>query len=173
MKVYRYRIEFVVWGMLIGWHASLVGAATSSVGIPRDPSSFTPEMPLRQAIQILRHSTEPPLNIVVRWRDLATNADIYPDTPIGIDGVSGVPLRTHLESLLQSVSIDAPARIGYTVHRGVIFIGTPARLPRPQITRVYNVADLAPRSMIPVLPYGGLRLPPPSVGNQPILNSPR
>ncbi len=138
---------------------------------PRGPAAFTPDMSFGQALNILRQSTEPPLNIIVRWRDLAMNADLYPDTPIGIEGVSGVPLRTHIECLLLGVSGNDPTRIGYTVHRGVVFIGTPQYLPRPQITRVYDVTDLAPRPRIPMLPYGGLRLPPPSVGNQPILNN--
>lgn len=66
-----------------------------------DPSSFKPDMPLEQAIDILRNSTAPPLNIVVLWRNLEENADIYRDAPIGMDGVSRVPLRTHLKHLLR------------------------------------------------------------------------
>ena len=69
-----------------------------------DPSTFKRDMPFSEAIDILRNSTSPKLNIVVLWKDLEENADIYTDTPIGIDGVTGVSLNRHLKSLLDGVS---------------------------------------------------------------------
>ncbi len=72
--------------------------------VTSNPSTFTPNMSFSEAIDILRNSTIPPLNIVVLWKDLEGNADIYRDTTIGMDGVSKVPLRTHLKLLLMSVS---------------------------------------------------------------------
>ena len=107
-----------------------------------DPSTFTPDMPFSEAINILRNSTSPGLNIVVLWKDLEENADIYPDTPIGIDGVTGVSLNRHLRSLVDGVSGGAPERLGYVVEDGVIVISTLGSLPRKLVTRVYDITDL-------------------------------
>lgn len=109
---------------------------------PPGPSSFRPEMSFAQAIDILRHSTKPPLNIAVLWKDLEENADIYRDTPIGIEGLSGVSIRMHLKLLLMGVSAGSPAEIGYTVDEGVIIIATRESLPVKMKARVYDVTDL-------------------------------
>jgi len=130
-----------------------------------DPSSFKPDMPLEQAIDILRNSTVPPLNIVVLWRNLEENADIYRDTPIGMDGVSRVPLRTHLKLLLMSVSAGGAEKLGYVVEDGVIIIATQGSLPKKMIVRVYDLSDLvsAPANyrLMPGLgmPFGYGRMP--------------
>jgi hypothetical protein len=106
------------------------------------PSSFTPEMYFDEAINILRNTTKPPLNIVVLWKNLEQHADIYRDTPIGVDGVSGVSLRTHLNLLLMSLSADSTEKLGYVVIDGVIIISTESSLPKRLRTRVYYIADL-------------------------------
>ncbi|MBN1360534.1 MAG: hypothetical protein JW993_08080 [Sedimentisphaerales bacterium] len=107
------------------------------------PASFTPDMPIERAIQILRYSTQPPLNVVVLWRDLEENAGIDKTTPIGIDGLQGVRLRQCLESLLTSLSATAPTAVTYVVNHGVITIGTIEALPKPKrVTRVYDISDL-------------------------------
>ena len=105
------------------------------------PSSFKPDMPFSEAIEILRNSTVPKLNIVVLWKDLEENADIYRETPIGMKGLSKVPLRTHLKILLMSVSGGA-GNLGYVVDQGVIIIATRDSLPRKLVTRIYDVTDL-------------------------------
>jgi hypothetical protein len=95
-----------------------------------------------EAVGILRHATIPPVNIVVLWKDLSDNADIDRETEIGMDGVRGVPLRTHLELLLTAVAADNPTKLRYVVHGGVIVIGTQERLRLRPVTRVYDIADL-------------------------------
>lgn len=133
------------------------------------PSTFTPDMSFSEAIDILRNSTVPPLNIAVLWKDLEQNADIYRDTPIGMNGVSRVPLRTHLKLLLMSVSAGSAEKLGYVVEGGVIIIATQGSLPKKMKTRVYDIADLvsAPANfrLMPGLgmpfgygqmPYGGM-----------------
>jgi hypothetical protein len=118
-------------------------------------SSFKPEMPLREAINILRNSTIPPLNLIVFWRDLDKNADITPDTPIGIDGVSGVSLKTQLNILLTSLSSGSLAKLGYTLVDNVIVIATKDSLPKSVETRYYDIADIsAPPSMPGMMPMG-------------------
>jgi hypothetical protein len=109
-----------------------------------DPSTFKPDMPFDEALNILRNATEPRLNIVVLWKDLE-NAGIYGDTPIGIDGVSGIPLGMQLELLLASVSAGSTEKLGYVVENGIIVVATEDSLPRKMVTRVYDVTDLLGR----------------------------
>ena len=109
----------------------------------RRPAIFTQEMPFSEAIEILRRSTTPPLNIVVLWKDIGENAGIYRETPIGIDGIGGLRVRQYLELLMLSLSAGASARLNYTVNRGVVTIATVDSLPRPKyMTRVYDISDL-------------------------------
>ncbi len=110
--------------------------------ITTDPSRFSQNMPFGEAIDILRYSTSPPLNIVVLWRDLAEKAAIDKTTPIGMDGISGIPLGKHLELLLLSVSAGSNAKLGYVVDKGVIIIATTESLPKKVSTRVYDITDL-------------------------------
>lgn len=105
-------------------------------------SGLTPDMPFGEAIDIFRNSTEPPLNIVVLWRDLEENSDVDRYTPIGIEPLSGVSLGQNLELILMSVSAD-PKKLGYAVEKGVIIIATKDSLPTKMISRVYDVTDLA------------------------------
>jgi len=121
-----------------------------------NPASFTPEMPFGEAIQILRHSTRPPLNIIVLWREIADNAGIYRDTPIGIDGVPGLRVGHYLDLLLLSLSAGASARLGYTVEKGVVVIGTTDRRPVKRVTRVYDVSDLVAEPARYFLPMMGM-----------------
>lgn len=118
-------------------------ASRPAMPAKRTPASFTPEMPFSEAVDILRNCTTPPLNIVVLWREIGENAGIYSETPIGISGVSGVAVRQSLELLLLSLSGGAAAKLGYTVHGGVITIGTVDSLPAPKkMTAVYDISDL-------------------------------
>jgi len=105
-------------------------------------SGLTPDMPFGEAIDIFRNSTEPPLNIVVFWRDLEENSDVDRYTPIGIEPLSGVSLGQNLELILMSVSSD-PRKLGYAVEKGVIIIATKDSLPTKMIGRIYDVTDLA------------------------------
>lgn len=105
------------------------------------PSNFTPDMPFIDAINILRNTTIPPLNIIVLWKNLEA-AGIYKETPIGIDGASGVPLRTHLKLLLMSLSAGSEEKLGYVVDGGAIIISTESTLPKKMKTRIYDITDL-------------------------------
>ena len=115
----------------------------------RSPAAFTPDMPFSQAIDILRNSTQPPLNLVVLWRELEENAGIDRNTPIGIDGLQRIRLRQCLDILLTSISASAITRVSYVVQNGVITVATVDSLPKPKrVTRVYDISDLvAPPSV--------------------------
>jgi len=104
-------------------------------------SALTFHTTFSEAIDILRNSTDPPFKIVVMWKDLSENAYVEPDTPIKIDGVSGVRLRTALELLLMAVS-SGFAKLDYVVKDGVIIIATKDSLPARMRTRVYDISDL-------------------------------
>lgn len=136
----------------------------------KSPLSFRPDMPLREAVDILRNCTVPPLNIVVLWNDLADKADITQNTPIGINGVSGVSIKTHLNLLLLSLSSGGLAELGYKIEGNVIIIATKESLVKKMTTRTYDIADIvAPPSntMMPgmgtgigmgtgMMPYGNM-----------------
>jgi len=109
-----------------------------------DLSEFTSEMPLGEAIGVLKNSVDPPLKIVVLWKDLYDNADIDQTTPINMDAISAVPLGAAMKLLLDSVS-GGFANLGYVVENGVITIATKESLPSPLITLVYDVTDLLGR----------------------------
>lgn len=126
--------------------------------ITADPSTFTPNMGFGEAIDILRNSTRPRLNIAVLWKDLNENADIYRYTPIGMDGLSKVTLRIHLKFLLMSVSAGSMGELGYVVDEGVIIIATRESLPVRRKTRVYDVTDLvAPPANYSFMSMFGMR----------------
>jgi hypothetical protein len=122
---------------------------------------------LSEAVEILRNSTTPPLPIVVLWKQLADGAGVYRETPIGLDGLTGLGAGRCLDLLMLSLSAGASAKLGYIVDGGVITISTTDTLPAPKrITRVYDISDLvAPpaRYSLPSigfgLGYGGLTPP--------------
>jgi len=111
---------------------------------PVDLSELTPEMSFGEAIEILKNSVEPPLKIIVLWRDLYDNADIDQTTAINMDAISGVPLGAVLSRLLDAVS-GGFADLGYVVENGVITIATRESLPSELETLVYDVTDLLGR----------------------------
>ncbi|MDH4241013.1 MAG: hypothetical protein OEW48_15750, partial [Phycisphaerae bacterium] len=106
-----------------------------------DLSALTADMPFTEAIQELKNSVEPPLKIIVLWRDLEETANILDNTQINMDGVPAIRLGTGLENLLQAVS-GGFSDLDYVVQNGVITIATVESLPSKLVTRVYNVTDL-------------------------------
>jgi type II secretory pathway component GspD/PulD (secretin) len=106
-----------------------------------DLTQLTPETPFGEAIEMLKHSVTPPLQIFVNWRDLSDNADIDQTTPIHMDPISGIPLKRALELLLEAVS-GGFANIQKSLKDGVITIATAASLQPVLVTHVYDVTDL-------------------------------
>lgn len=107
-----------------------------------DLSFLTENLSLEDAIGEFRNITDPPLTIVVLWRDLYDNAGITPDTPIGIGPLSNVSLKTALKLLLNAIDqgLDKP---DYIVMDGAIVIGTKQTLSKLNMsTKVYDVSDL-------------------------------
>jgi len=103
-----------------------------------DLSQWTAEMPFGEAINMLKNSVDPPLKIVVLWRDLFDNAEIEQTTPINMEGPHEIRLRTALDLLLKAVS-SGFAELGYVVNNGVITIAPAESLPRNLKTIVYEI----------------------------------
>ena len=116
-------------------------AVTKELETPVDLSALTPDTPLSEAIETIKNSVDPPLKIVVRWKDLADNAYIEQDTAIGMQGMSGIPVGKALKELLNTVS-GGVANISYAVEDGIITIATKASLPTNLVTNVYDITDL-------------------------------
>jgi len=104
-------------------------------------SKWQAEMSFGDAIEELKNSVEPPLKIVVLWKDLAENADIEQSTQTNLGPLPPVRLSFALELLLKSVS-SGKAELGYAVRDGVITIATVDSLPSKLETRVYDIALL-------------------------------
>ena len=108
-----------------------------------DLSGLMPQMSFSDGIEELKNSVEPPLKIIVMWRDLEENAAIYRTTPINMDGISGVKLGTALRLLFKSVGNFA--ELGYAVKNRAIIIATKASLPKTFETLIYDVTNLTGR----------------------------
>jgi type II secretory pathway component GspD/PulD (secretin) len=114
---------------------------TKELETPVDLSALTPDTPLSEAIETIKNSVDPPLKIVVHWKDLADNAYIEQDTAIGMQGMSGIAVGKALKELLNTVS-GGVANISYAVGDGIITIATKASLPTNLVTNVYDIADM-------------------------------
>jgi len=108
-----------------------------------DLSALTPTMLLSAAMDEIKNAVDPPLTMVVLWRDLYDNAEVEPTTEINMDGLSAVRLGTGLDNLLKAVTGGLGEEIGYIVDNGVITIATTLSLPSKLETRVYDITDLA------------------------------
>ncbi|NIA17165.1 MAG: hypothetical protein GWO86_02335, partial [Planctomycetes bacterium] len=106
-----------------------------------DLSALNPDMSLEEAIDEIRNSVDPPLKLIVRWRDLADNAYIERNTTIGMQGLSNIPLGKGLSELLKSVS-GGIVEIRYAVDQGIITIATKEALPGRMVTDTYDVTEL-------------------------------
>jgi len=117
------------------------GAVSKELDKPAYVFEFTPNMSFVEAIEQIKYCVEPPLPVVVLWKDLYENADIDRMTLINMDGISGVSPGRALRLLLASVS-GGYDKLGYVVEDGIIMIATIESLPEKWETRVYDISDL-------------------------------
>ena len=116
-----------------------------------DLSGLTSDISFSEAIDIFRNSTQPPLNILVLWKDIEENSDVTKATTIGMNAISGISLGDNLKYVLMTVSSN-PKSLGYVVNKGTIIIGTRDSLPNKRVTRVYDITDL-------LMPPANYRMP--------------
>ncbi len=86
-----------------------------------DLSSLTSTMAASDAFDRLRRSIDPPLNVVVLWNELSEEADVGPDTPIGMDGLRDVKLGTALDLMVKAL-YSPVAHVGYSIEDNVIVV---------------------------------------------------
>ena len=96
-----------------------------------DLSSWSPEMPFGDAIDVLKNSHDQPVRIAVLWHDSRKNAGIDQTTAIGMDPLPRIQVGKALDLLLKSVA-SGTAELGYEIDRGVITIATVDSLPSAQ-----------------------------------------
>lgn len=107
-----------------------------------DLSQLNEKTTLQDALNMLSQSVRPQVPIVVLWHDLETNAMIYKNQPIGVDGFGEVPLKNALKLILHSVSQSAGTRLHIAMEGGVVTIGTQKGLLVKSTVKSYSVSDL-------------------------------
>jgi hypothetical protein len=106
-----------------------------------DFSELHPEMHFADALDMLKNSVDPPLNVYVFWNDLYDEADVDRTSPINLDSAAKVPLKMAFNLLLDSVS-GGFADLTYTVADGLIYIG-PKKLLRKKVkTSTHHISDV-------------------------------
>ena len=88
-----------------------------------------PQMPAAEAVEMLRRSVAPPLNIVVLWSELSL-LSIDPSTPINIDGMTSVRLETALDLLVKGLPTHGDKPV-WKIKGNVIVIGMAVTLDGP------------------------------------------
>ena len=116
-------------------------AVSKELDKPTYVFEFTQNMSFAEAIDQIKYCVDPPLPIVVIWKDLYDNADIDRTTPANIDEISGISPGRALKLLLTSVS-GGYDQLGYIVEDGIIMIATVETLPEKWETHVYDISDL-------------------------------
>jgi len=98
-----------------------------------DLSVLSPEMPVSEAVEVLKNAVQPPLQIVALWNDLQEWANTEPSAPIRIDGMSFVRLGTALDLLLKGISdpLSDSSPVVYRIKDNVVVIGTSNALGMP------------------------------------------
>jgi len=106
-----------------------------------DLSMLAAEMPFSEAVKYLKNAVEPPLPIVVLWKELLDSCDIEPTTPIDMDGPENVRLGTALKMLVAAVG-GSHADISYQIDDDVIVIREEeTQTPLPASVRSYDETD--------------------------------
>jgi hypothetical protein len=95
-----------------------------------DLSALNRQMPLTEAVEVLRKAVAPPLNIVVLWTDVKYQSSIEPTTPINIDGMPKVRLGTALDLLVKGLMRGV--NLMWRIKDDTVVIGTAATLGRSQ-----------------------------------------
>ncbi|MDI6449882.1 hypothetical protein [Anaerobaca lacustris] len=87
-----------------------------------DVSALTPQMPFSEAIELLKNAVEPPLPIVVLWKELQQLSGIEPATPIGMDGLPQVRLETALKTVIEAVGGGQRPAVSYQIDNDVVVV---------------------------------------------------
>ena len=106
-----------------------------------DGSMLTEDMPLSEALDLLSESVEPPLPLLIHWKDLQINTLIEKDTPIGVEGFGRLKLQQVLNAILQSTAGREPSP-ALVADGGVLILASQRMLLKYRTTRAYEIRDL-------------------------------
>jgi len=106
-----------------------------------DLSVFRSEMSFEEALNILQGSTNPPIPLMVLWREIQNNAYIDKTTSIGMDGRGKTTIARALQLLLLSMD-EGGSKLQYVADGGVVTIATIEQNIAPTELRVYDVSEL-------------------------------
>lgn len=87
-----------------------------------DVSALTPGMPFSEAVELLKNAVEPPLPIVVLWKELQQFSGIDSTTAIEMDGPSSIRLETALKMVLEAVSGGQRPAVSYQIDNDVVVV---------------------------------------------------
>jgi hypothetical protein len=119
-----------------------------------DVSLLSGSITFEQAIGVIRNSTKPPTQIVVMWRQLE-QADIMPQTPIKVEGLSKATIGTALKMILNSAT-DNPSEVDFWAEDGMIVVGSKQSKDNTKSTKLYDVQDISsPPSVGGAVAFGG------------------
>lgn len=134
----------VQFSSIVAKHGWTDSAIKYQLGRVVDLSVFNPDMDFWQALEILRNSVDPPLPLVVLWRDLEENAFVDKDTAIGLDVDGSMPIGRALMLLLKSVGGEV-GEIRYLVDGGVVTIATESLELQKKVVKIYDISELTSR----------------------------
>ncbi|NLT76508.1 MAG: hypothetical protein GXX98_08305 [Planctomycetes bacterium] len=87
-----------------------------------DVSALTPGMPFSEAVELLKNAVEPPLPIVVLWKELQQFSGIDSTTAIEMDGPSSIRLETALKMVLEAVGGGQRPAVSYQIDNDVVVV---------------------------------------------------
>jgi hypothetical protein len=117
---------------------SLEKALSSEV----DLSMLDSTTPLREALELIRLSVDPPLPMVVIWSDLQHNLDLDPDRPIGVAGFTRISPKLAMELILSSVSPGIQKPVAFQEDNILLIVSSGFALRRMK-SAVYDISELA------------------------------
>jgi hypothetical protein len=113
-----------------------------------DLSELQPETSATEAFELLRNSVDPPLQLIVLWKELLDNADIEMTTTIEMDGLPNVRMGMALKLVLKSLS-GGFYHLNYHIEDGVVVVSSknkthltePSRLALAKLESVDHIFE--------------------------------
>ncbi len=107
-----------------------------------DISQIREDTTFGEALEIIRHAVDPPLPMVVMWKDIEDNAFVERTTPVGIEGLGNTTLGNALKLVLMGVSTKG-GELEYVVDGGLVTIASKAMgLGNRRYTRAYDAGEI-------------------------------
>lgn len=106
-----------------------------------DLSGLKEDVTLRDALEIVRTSAEPPLPLLVLWNDLSRNLAVDPERPIGFEIKGKAPLGVVLELILSSASLSSQRPV-LLREGGLLLVVSPQFAVMKMRPKIYDIGEL-------------------------------